>query len=57
MSGSMFRQKVTLTVSYDPDMYDHPMHWDWTELAGSYCAVISHGDIEKVFIEDGESDE
>lgn len=57
MSGSMFRQQVTLTVSYDPDEYDHPMHWDWTELSGSYCRVISYGDIEPVFIESDDDNE
>lgn len=57
MSKSMFRQQVTLTVSYDPDEYDHPMHWNWTELSGSYCRVISHGDIETLFIEGSESNE
>jgi hypothetical protein len=49
MSDSISRQVVILTVSYDPEVYDAPGDWDWTELTGSYCRVLRAGSIEEVF--------
>lgn len=52
MSNSMSKQVVILTVSYDPDEYDAPGDWDWTELTGSYCRVLRAGSIEQIFVEE-----
>ena len=51
LTKSMFRQQVTLVVTYDPDEYDHPEYWDWTELSGSYCRVISSESPNLVIVE------
>lgn len=52
MSKAMFRQQVTLSVTYDPDEYDHPMYWDWTELTGSSCRVVNSGQANLVVVDE-----
>jgi len=53
MSKGMFRQQVTLTVTYDLEEYDHPMYWDWTELCGSFCRVVDSSEVNLVIVDDG----
>ena len=49
MSNRMYKQQITLVVSYDPDVYDDPEYWDWSTLADSYCRVISSESVERIF--------